>query len=220
MRLIKPPGRIESGETWLDGVNIMALSDEQMRQLRLAKIAMVTQGAMNSLNPVIRIRRQIADGLRSHGLQISKHEEDERISTLLERVGLQREVADMFPHELSGGMKQRVCIAIAISLRPQVIIAGRIVEMGLVDDIFAQPQHPYTQLLMASLPSLEKKDDLQGAHGFPPSLLDRPAGCAFYPRCPHAMDRCMVEDPILKEVRPRQWAACYLFEKQQEVIVS
>jgi oligopeptide/dipeptide ABC transporter ATP-binding protein len=97
--------------------------------------------------------------------------------------------------------------------------AGRIVEMGPVDDIFAQPQHPYTQLLMASLPSLEKKDEMQVAQGFPPSLLDRPAGCAFYPRCPHAMDRCMVEDPVLREVRPRQWAACYLFEKQQEVTV-
>ncbi|MCK4963032.1 MAG: ABC transporter ATP-binding protein, partial [Anaerolineales bacterium] len=123
MRLIKPPGRIESGEVLLDGVNVMTLPEEQMRQLRLAGIALISQGAMNSLNPVMRVKPQIVDGLRSHGVQMSKRERDDRVGELLKWVGLQRKVADMFPHELSGGMKQRVCIAIAISLRPKVIIA-------------------------------------------------------------------------------------------------
>ena len=259
VRLIKPPGHIESGEVWLDGVNLLTLSDEQMRQQRLAGIALITQGAMNSL----------VDGLWSHGVQMSKREADDRVGELLEWVGLRPEVADMFPHQLSGGMKQRVCTAIAISLRPKVIIAdeptsaldvvvqrqvmetlrrvqqdlgasvilighdmglmaqfadrmgvmyaGRLVEEGAVRDIFSNPQHPYSQLLMASLPSLEQKDVFQGIPGFPPSLLDLPPGCVFHPRCPHAMDRCVAEDPEPRAVAPNHWAACHLLEEHQHV---
>jgi peptide/nickel transport system ATP-binding protein len=267
MRLIKPPGRIESGEVLLDGVDVMTLSEEQMRQLRLAGIALISQGAMNSLNPVMRIKHQIVDGLRSHGMQMSRQEWDDRLGELLEWVGLQREVADMFPHELSGGMKQRVCIAIAISLRPRVIIAdepssaldvvvqrqvmetlrsvqedlgasvilighdmglmaqfadrvgimyaGRLLEVGPVDDVFSNPQHPYSQLLIASLPSLEKKGVFQAISGFPPSLLDLPPGCVFHPRCPYAMDRCAVEEPVLRAVGLNHSAACHLLEQRQ-----
>jgi peptide/nickel transport system ATP-binding protein len=268
MRLIKPPGRIESGEVWLDGVNVMTLPEEQMRKLRLAGIALISQGAMNSLNPVMRIRPQIVDGLQSHGVQMSKQEADDRVGELLEWVGLRPEVAGMFPHELSGGMKQRVCIAIAISLRPQVIIAdeptsaldvvvqrqvmetlrrvqedlgasvilighdmglmaqfadrvgimyaGRLVEEGSVRDIFSNPQHPYSQLLIASLPSLEKKGVFQGIPGAPPSMLDLPPGCAFHPRCPYAMDRCAVEEPVLRSIGADRRAACHLLEEHQE----
>lgn len=265
MQLIKPPGRIESGEVLLDGVNVMTLSEEQMRKLRLAGIALISQGAMNSLNPVMRIRPQIIDGLQSHGVRMSKQEADDRVGELLEWVGLRPEVAGMFPHELSGGMKQRVCIAIAISLRPQVIIAdeptsaldvvvqrqvmqtlrrvqedlgasvilighdmglmaqfadrvgimyaGRLVEEGSVRDIFSNPQHPYSQLLIASLPSLEKKGVFQGIPGAPPSMLDLPPGCAFHPRCPYAMERCTVEEPVLISIGPERRAACHLLEK-------
>src|SRR3981081_1195866 len=84
MRLIRPPGKIESGEVWLDGVNVLELSDEQMRRLRLASIALVAQGAMNSLNPVIRVREQIADAMREHDEKMSKHEADARITSLLQ----------------------------------------------------------------------------------------------------------------------------------------
>ena len=268
MRLIKPPGRIEAGEVWLDGTSVMTLSEEEMRQLRLAGIALISQGAMNSLNPVMRIRHQIIDGLRDHGVRISRQEADDRVGELLEWVGLQRPVADMFPHELSGGMKQRVCIAIAISLHPKVIIAdeptsaldvvvqrqvmetlrrvqedlgasvilighdmgltaqfadrvgimyaGRLVENGPVGDIFSHPQHPYSQLLIASLPSLEKKGVFQGIAGFPPPLLDLPPGCVFHPRCPYAMDRCTMEAPVLTPVGPNHQAACHLLEERQE----
>jgi peptide/nickel transport system ATP-binding protein len=270
LRLIKPPGRVESGEVLLDGVNVMTLSEEQMRKLRLAGIALISQGAMNSLNPVMRIKHQIVDGLRSHGIQMSKREWDDRVGELLEWVGLQRQVADMFPHELSGGMKQRVCIAIAISLRPQVIIAdeptsaldvvvqrqvmetlrrvqedlgasvilighdmglmaqfadrvgimyaGRLVETGPVNDIFSEPQHPYSQLLIASLPSLEKKGVFQAISGFPPLLLDLPPGCVFHPRCPYAMDRCAVEEPLLRAVGLSHRAACHLLDERQEAM--
>ena len=241
LRLIRPPGRIEQGEVLLGNIDLLKLSDEAMRKVRLASIALVAQGAMNSLNPVIRVRDQILDGLADHGEYLSNQQLASRISELLDRVGLRRDVASMFPHELSGGMKQRVCIAIAISLRPQVIIAdeptsaldvvvqrqvmdtlasvqedlgasvilighdmglmaqvvkrlgvmyaGDLVELATVKDIFHEPLHPYTQLLIASLPSLERKEAFRGIPGLPPSLLNRPAGCPFRSRCPSAMPR-------------------------------
>ena len=263
MRLIRPPGRIEGGEVVLDGRNVLSLGEEQMRRLRLADIALVAQGAMNSLNPVLRIRDQILDAVRDHGIRRSKRTMEQRVADLLEQVGLTPEVADRFPHELSGGMKQRVCIAIAISLRPKVIIAdeptsaldvvvqrqvmetlgrvqedlgasvmlvghdmglmaqfvdrlgvmyaGHLVEVAPVRDLFRKPLHPYTQLLIASLPSLERKGVFQGIPGLPPSLLNPPPGCPFHPRCPSAMEICTVENPPLREVDPDHWVACHLY---------
>ena len=123
MRLIKPPGRIESGQALFEGADLLALPEQEMRRLRLAAIALVAQGAMNSLNPVTRVRRQFADALRDHGQGLTRSALDARIRELLSTVGLGPEVADKYPHELSGGMKQRVVIAIAISLRARVIIA-------------------------------------------------------------------------------------------------
>jgi len=262
LRMIKPPGRIEAGDIWLHEQNLMTLSEEEMRQVRLARIAMIPQGSMNSLNPVIRIQEQIADALRDHGVRLSRREAHERIRALLQSVGLKPQVAAMFPHELSGGMKQRACIAIAISLRPQVIIAdeptsaldvvvqrqvmqtlarvqqeldaavimvghdmglvaqfvdrlgvmyaGKLVELSPVRDIFTQPLHPYTQMLIASLPSLERKGIFRGIPGLPPLLRDLPPGCAFHPRCPHAVARCQQEVPPFREIRPDSWVACHL----------
>jgi peptide/nickel transport system ATP-binding protein len=263
LRLLKPPGRIAAGEVWLDGVNLLTLSEEDMRQLRLARIALIPQGSMNSLNPVVRIKEQITDALKDHGVRLSKRQVTERVHELLQWVGLRPEVANMFPHELSGGMKQRACIAIAISLRPKVIIAdeptsaldvvvqrqvmetlarvqkdleasvilvghdmglmaqfvdrlgvmyaGKLVEASPVRDFFTQPLHPYTQMLIASLPSLEQKGTFRGIPGLPPLLRDLPPGCVFHPRCPHAVERCQTEAPLLREVRPRAWAACHLW---------
>src|SRR5437899_7255156 len=218
----------------------MSWSYEAMRRVRLARFALIPQGSMNSLNPVMRIKDQISDALRDHGLAPSRRLVEERVRDLLESVGLRPEVADMFPHELSGGMKQRACIAIAISLRPRVIIAdeptsaldvvvqkqvmetlarvqrdlgasvilvghdmgliaqfvdrlgvmyaGKLVELSPVRDIFADPLHPYTRMLVATLPSLERKGVFQGIPGLPPLLGALPSGCAFHPRCPHAVD--------------------------------
>ena len=123
LRMIKPPGRIEAGEVWLRDTRLAALDDDGIRALRLAGIALVPQGSMNSLNPVLRIGRQIADALADHGLRFGRGEKDRRIAALLTDVGLPDGVARMYPHELSGGMKQRACIAIATCLRPKVIIA-------------------------------------------------------------------------------------------------
>jgi peptide/nickel transport system ATP-binding protein len=263
MRLIRPPGKIESGQVLLDGLSLLELPEEEMRQIRLAGIAMVSQGAMNSLNPVARVRNQIEDALRDHDVKLTLRERNEWIGELLERVGLPRSAADMYPHELSGGMKQRVCIAIAICLRPKVIIAdeptsaldvvvqhqvmetleairedlgasvilighdmglmaqavdrigvmyaGNLVETGEIQELFDEPLHPYTKLLMASLPSLEQKETARGIPGLMPSLLNRPPGCPFHPRCPAAFDRCKVEEPELLTVRPNRDVACHLY---------
>ena len=123
MRMIKPPGRIEAGEVLLAGSRLADLDEEGIRAVRLAGIALVPQGSMNSLNPVLRIGQQIADALADHGLRLGRRDGESRVAALLAAVGLPASVARMYPHELSGGMKQRACIAIAICLRPKVIIA-------------------------------------------------------------------------------------------------
>ena len=262
LRLIKPPGRIESGEILLDGTDLLSLSDEEMRKVRLARISLVAQSTMNSLNPVMRVKEQIVDGIKTHESGLSKKELETRVEELLAWVGLRREVKHAFAHELSGGMKQRVGIAIAVSLSPDVIIAdeptsaldvvmqrqvmetledvqqrigasillvghdialmaqftdrvgvmyaGRLVEMGPVRELFKEPLHPYTRLLIASLPNLERKAEFKGIPGLTPNLLNLPGGCAFNLRCPHVMDRCRVETPELKEVGPGRWVSCYL----------
>jgi peptide/nickel transport system ATP-binding protein len=123
MRLIKPPGRIVGGQILLNGTDLLALNEEEMRKIRLAEIALVTQGAMNSLNPVVRVRPQMIDAMQAHGISTTRERWDQRVKELLESVNLKPEVADLYPHQLSGGMKQRVCIAIAVSLRPKIIVA-------------------------------------------------------------------------------------------------
>jgi peptide/nickel transport system ATP-binding protein len=262
LRLIRPPGFIDGGEVWLDDTRLSSLSDEAMRKLRLAGIALVPQGSMNALNPVLRIRAQIADALADHGVALSAPELRARAHDLLGQVGLPPEVAEMYPHELSGGMKQRACIAIAICLRPKVIIAdeptsaldvvvqrqvmvtlgrvqeelgaavvlvghdmglmaqfvdrlgvmyaGRLVEIAPIGEIITSPTHPYTQMLIASLPSLERKGMMQGIPGLAPLLRDLPAGCAFHPRCPQAIARCRGERPELREISAGVQAACHL----------
>ncbi len=269
MRLIRPPGIVESGAICLDGENLLSLTPEEIRQRRLARVAMVTQGAMNSLNPVIRIRQQFADGLTSHDVVLSKNEVAARLAMLLRRVGLQPDVANMYPHQLSGGMKQRVCIALAMSLEPSLIIAdeptsaldvvvqrqvmqtlaqaqedldaavilighdmglmaqfagrigvmyaGKLVEEGPVRAIFRRPAHPYTQLLMESLPSLGERQVLAAATAsLPPDAAQRPTGCVFHPRCPHVLPECVATPPVYRQVAHDQWAACHLHDLRLE----
>ncbi|MEP7357408.1 MAG: ABC transporter ATP-binding protein [Anaerolineales bacterium] len=270
MRMIKPPGKVEGGQIILDGVSLLELPEENMRRLRLKEIALVAQGAMNSLNPVMRVRRQIENALRDHDVKLSASELTSRIGELLDMVGLRRSVADMYPHELSGGMKQRVCIAMAICLRPKVIIAdeptsaldvvvqrqvmetlktlgqalgaaivlighdmglmaqavdrigvmyaGDLVETGTVEEVFADPLHPYTKLLIGSLPTIDRKEAGRGIPGLTPSLLNRPERCPFQPRCPVAIDRCKVEEPLLQEARSKREVACHLYENESSPV--
>ena len=261
MRLLRPPGRVAAGKIWFGNTDLLALPESKMRELRLAQIALVAQGSMNSLNPVMRVRDQIGVGLIDHGVKLNRTELSEKVAGLLTKVGLAPNVADMFPHELSGGMKQRVVIAIAISLSPKIIVAdeptsaldvvvqrqvmetlknvqaeigasvilvghdmglmaqfvqrvgvmyaGRLMEISPVREIFRRPRHPYTQLLISSLPSTETKGQFTGIPGLPPSLLDVPTGCVFHPRCPIATERCRVELPVWRELEPDLWVFCH-----------
>ena len=122
MRMIKPPGRIEGGQVIVDDTDLTKLSEQEMLKARLSKIAYIPQGAMNSLNPVMRIGAQMVDAIRAHDPRASNADIEERCRQALESVDLKRSVSKMYAHELSGGMKQRVCIAISILLKPKVII--------------------------------------------------------------------------------------------------
>lgn len=263
LRMIKEPGRIVNGAALMQDVDLLQLDEESMRQTRLARIALVPQGAMNSLNPVLRIEDQFTLTLRDHG---AAGDLKKRVVELLDLVGLDASVARLYPHELSGGMKQRVCIALAISLGPRLILAdeptsaldvvvqrqivqtlhalqeqfdvaillvghdmglmaqfaerigvmygGRLVEVGPVAEIFNQPKHPYTQLLISSIPSFERRGEFKGIPGIALSLLEPPAGCLFHPRCPQAMDRCGAASPSMRQVGPGHETACFLYEEE------
>jgi peptide/nickel transport system ATP-binding protein len=267
MRLIRPPGRIVGGRILLRNgqseLDMASLSDERVRQLRLSEVALIPQGSMNSLNPVKRIGDHFTDSIQAHEKRTSSASIRERTAEVLKMVGLRESVARLYPHELSGGMKQRVCIALSITLSPRVIIAdeptsaldvvvqrhvmetlgavqqrlnasvilvghdmgllaqfvdrlgvmyaGKLVELAPIRDLFENPLHPYTRLLISSLPTLEQRGVFKGVPGLPPSLLNPPPGCLFAPRCPNVMDRCTVETPPLQEVVPGHWAACHLY---------
>ncbi|MBN1582534.1 MAG: ABC transporter ATP-binding protein, partial [Anaerolineae bacterium] len=276
LRLVPPPGRIVGGQIMLAGRegdgrrgdgwedDLVALSENEMRDVRWSRISLIPQGAMNSLNPVMRIRDQMADTIITHEGMEARSGLDDRIGDLLSSVGLTPEVMRVYPHQLSGGMKQRVCVAMAISLNPQLIIAdeptsaldvvvqrlvmqtiiemqerigaavilighdmglqaqfvqrlcvmyaGRVAEVGDVRAMFKDPLHPYTQLLIAAIPSIREKKPPASIPGLPPALLNPPPGCLFHPRCPRAMDVCNRAVPDLQEVKPGHIVACHLYK--------
>ncbi len=263
LRLVQPPGRIVSGQVRILGNDLLKLNDAELRQVRWDQVALIPQGAMNSLNPVMRVKHQIAEAIETHQGKRGTAELKERILRLLGMVGLPGRVYNMYPHELSGGMKQRVCIAMAIALTPSIIIAdeptsaldvvvqrvvaqtlldvkkhlgvsmilighdmglmaqlvdriavmyaGNIVEIAPVKDIFAEPLHPYTQLLLASIPSVKERKPLVVTEGLTHDLRRPPPGCIFQLRCPFVMDKCREVVPPLRELRPNHYAACHLY---------
>lgn len=270
MRLHKPPAMIESGEIRLGGTDILGLSKDELRRFRWSEISLIPQGAMNSLNPVLRVRQQMADTIRAHRRDLDRGQIRRRIEELLQRVGLDPKVAELYPHELSGGMKQRVCIALAIVLEPKLIIAdeptsaldvvvqrtvietlkdvqaqigaalimighdmglmaqsvdqlavmyaGRLVDIAPIKAFFSRPLHPYSQLLISSLPSPDETKPLAGIPGMQPSLTDLPTGCAFNPRCPVAQPVCREVVPTLLELEPRRRAACHVATEAYHVV--
>jgi peptide/nickel transport system ATP-binding protein len=263
LRLVQPPGRIVGGQVRILGTDLVRLSDADLRHVRWSQVALIPQGAMNSLNPVMRVKDQIAEAIVTHQGERGPVELKERILRLLGMVGLPSRVYTMYPHELSGGMKQRVCIAMAIALTPSVIIAdeptsaldvvvqrvvaqtllevkehlgvsmimighdmglmaqlvdriavmyaGNIVEIAPVKEIFAEPLHPYTQLLLASIPSVKERKPLVVTEGLTHDLRRPPPGCIFQLRCPFVMDKCREVVPPLRELRPNHFAACHLY---------
>lgn len=264
LRLVQPPGRITGGQILLDGIDLATIQGADLRDVRWNKMALIPQGAMNSLNPVMRIHKQIADAIQTHEGRKPAKELKERIINLLSTVGLPSRVYSMYPHELSGGMKQRACIAMAIALHPAIVIAdeptsaldvvvqrvvgetlldvkerlgvsmivighdmglmaqlvdrlavmyaGRMVEISPVETVFDEPLHPYTQLLIESIPSIKERKPLKLTEGLTHDLRNPPPGCIFQLRCAHVTDICREVNPPMRELRPRHFVACHLYE--------
>jgi peptide/nickel transport system ATP-binding protein len=246
MGLTRGPNAKFEGAATFEGQDLVSAPEDQLRKIRGAGIAMVFQDPMSSLDPVYKIGKQIVEQIRVHDHQVSKAQAYDRAIELLERVGIPRaaERINSYPHEFSGGMRQRVMIAMALSNQPKLLIAdepttaldvtiqaqileefkqlrheresgvilvthdlgvvadvadrvvvmyaGRVVEQGTLDEIFYDPQHPYTWGLLGSITRVDRdrSERLMAIPGMPPSLMRPPEGCHFRPRCPFAFEKC------------------------------
>jgi peptide/nickel transport system ATP-binding protein len=236
MRLLAPAGRIIDGQVIFREHDLLSLSEPEMTRVRWKNISMIFQGAMNALNPVRRVGEQIAEAIRQHYPVSDKATLDQRVSELFDMVGIAPERKHQYPHQFSGGMRQRAMIAMAMACAPQVVIAdepttaldvmmaevcdtvlvmygGVVAEYADVDTIFNHPQHPYTQELLKAFPDLSQPTDkLVSIPGYPPRLNALPPGCRFAPRCPAVFDRCHTAQPPRYQLTPHHSASCYLVE--------
>jgi oligopeptide/dipeptide ABC transporter ATP-binding protein len=265
LRLVpSPPGRITGGRILFEGRDLRKVSEEEIREIRGAKISMVFQEPMTSLNPLLNIGVQLTESMRTH-LGLTRKQATARAVELLGLVGISEAESRLrqYPHHFSGGMRQRVMIAVALSCNPKLIIAdepttaldvtiqaqilelmkdlthrlgvaliiithnlgvvaryadrvnvmyaGRIVESGTTDRLYANPRHPYTIGLLNSVPRMDRDraDKLIPIEGQPPDLADLDEGCAYRPRCRWATEECALSAPPLVTFANGQQAACF-----------
>lgn len=272
IRLVPNPGRIVSGEIMMHGINLLGLSDKEMRGMRGTNISMIFQDPLASLNPTFSIGSQLIDTLRTYDRHMSKSNARSKSLELLASVGLSDPDTRLhqYPFQVSGGIRQRIMIALALAGEPDLIIAdepttnldvtiqaqilellmtirdtkgtsillithnlgivawacnnvsvmyaGRIVESSSKSDIFSRPLHPYTRLLLKSVPSIEdtQGEGLGGIPGDIPDLGNLPSGCHFRPRCPFVKEVCANVDPPLKPVKQtNSKAACLIYQEEE-----
>ena len=266
--LLGDSGSVSNGSIEFDGEDLTKVSVQRLREIRGNQIAFIFQEPMSSLNPVLTIGTQVAEPIWLHHKK-SWSEAFEQAGELLQRVAIPDAVKRLedYPHQFSGGMRQRVMIAMALACQPKLIIAdepttaldvtvqaqilsllknltkeansslilithdlgvvaryadkvavmygGRVVETAYATELYKNPQHPYTEGLMASIPKLDGDtgSTLYTIDGQPPDLSNLPSGCSFNPRCPHAQDKCTMMKPTLAEVAPNHKRACFGYER-------
>lgn len=248
-------------------VDVTRMSPEEKRKLRMEYISYIPQGSMSVFNPVLKIRGTYEDFIGSHSNKQKREEIFELAYARIMELGLPKNVLDVYPHQLSGGMRQRVTIALAALMNPRIMIgdepttaldvvvqrgviqmlkdiqkklkntiilvthdmgvhanvadrigimyAGKIVEEGTTEQIFAEPVHPYTQFLINSLPKFGDKSVRDSVPGSPPSLADLPGGCPFHPRCPHVKDICRKQMPEFTQLDENHKVACWLVGEEK-----
>jgi len=260
-----PPGKVTEGKAIFFDRDLLKMSIDELRDIRGAQISMIFQDPMTSLNPVLTVGYQLKEALKWH-LGMSDEQAHKRSVELLDMVGIPNadERINDYPHQYSGGMRQRVMIAMALSCSPQVLIAdepttaldvtiqaqitdlvkrlrdelgmaviwithdlgvvagladrvivmyaGFIVENALVNELYENPLHPYTAALLRSLPRMDggAGEKLENIEGTPPDLVHFPVGCPFAPRCKFAVDKCLEANPMLEEIAPKHYVACWV----------